>query len=320
MNAGSIHAALLIHLTVPSIPVPVPVSVPAVQPDGMILVAGMSQYQASRAAWEWFIARFDPDGNPDPDFGSSLPSVGGVGEPRSDGTGGISYQRATPPGTQPPPRPAVVVRSVATGEEREMHPALEFFSVARSAPDGRALVGSGSDAAENRGVFAVDVETGRATLVMREPDTTGLGEQLASGVSLGPFTADRRGLLLGRGGVGIVKRGWPTGGETVVASIPEAGAMVLGFAASPDGESAAYGVGYLKDPAAKPEIRITSLTSGRTKVVYKGGAFELFSSSQAILTPLAWTADVSANSIASVSLHPDGHQIVYTTFASKLEL
>ena len=243
--------------------------------------------------------------------------------------------------------------AVGTGETRVLKRfTKQLPGEVALAPDGRLLVGSGSDALQSRGVFAVDVETGHATLITREPNPTSLADQLASGFSLGPFTADGKALLGARGGVGIVKRGWPTGGETVVVPIDAAGAMVRGLTASPDGEWVAYGIAYPKNPTVRSEIRVTSLRSAQTKVVYTGGATEFFSSSEAYLTPQAWTSDsaallltgktdasqkvaqlwtldlaggapkpagISAENI-QVSLHPDGRQIVYTASTSKQEL
>jgi len=277
---------------------------------------------------------------------------GSVFDPRWSADGNqLTYRRGVP-GSLARYAPTITIRTMATGQERDVHPLLENFWQARLAPDGRTLVGRGTDAEQDRGVFAVDVETGRATLVAREPNPASLGDSLATGFTLGPFTADGKALLGARGGVGIVKRGWPAGAEIVVAPIDAAGAIVLGIAASPDGEWVAYGVGFPKDPTARSEMRVTSLTSGQTKVVYKGGTLELFAASEANLVPQAWSADgktllvtgktdasqktqqlwtldvaggtpkpagISAESI-SVSLHPDGRQIVFSTTTSTTEL
>jgi len=278
--------------------------------------------------------------------------AGSVFDPQWSADGKQLIYRRADPGSLARYAPTIIIRTVATGQEREVRPSLESFWQSRLAPDGRTLVGSGSDALQSRGVFAVDVETGHATLITREPNPTSLADQLASGFSLGPFTADGKAILGARGGVGIVKRGWPTGGETVVVPIDAAGAMVRGLTASPDGEWVAYGIAYPKNPTVRSEIRVTSLRSAQTKVVYTGGATEFFSSSEAYLTPQAWTSDsaallltgktdasqkvaqlwtldlaggapkpagISAENI-QVSLHPDGRQIVYTASTSKQEL
>jgi Tol biopolymer transport system component len=63
----------------------------------------------------------------------------------------------------------IVVRSLATGEEREITPRLlNFDRRPRWSPDGRFFLVHGQDAKGQAGFFNVNVQTGEATLVLRE--------------------------------------------------------------------------------------------------------------------------------------------------------
>ena len=59
----------------------------------------------------------------------------------------------------------LVIRSVETGQTREVRPELTRFSVLRWAPDGKAFIVQGSDAKGRQGLFRVDAHTGGAEFV-----------------------------------------------------------------------------------------------------------------------------------------------------------
>ena len=62
----------------------------------------------------------------------------------------------------------IVVRSLATGEEREITPRLASMGSLRWSPDGRFFLVSGRDDRGRRGFFTLRAETGEATLVLNE--------------------------------------------------------------------------------------------------------------------------------------------------------
>ncbi len=64
----------------------------------------------------------------------------------------------------------VVIRSLATGEEHELAPALSAFRIRTSAwfPDGRALLAGGTDKSGRTGFYRVDVRTGDIARILDE--------------------------------------------------------------------------------------------------------------------------------------------------------
>lgn len=66
----------------------------------------------------------------------------------------------------------VVVRSLKTGEERELAPKLSYFQLGPWSPDGRSLLLQGRDMKGRGGIFRMDVGTAAvATVLLSEPGT-----------------------------------------------------------------------------------------------------------------------------------------------------
>jgi Tol biopolymer transport system component len=66
----------------------------------------------------------------------------------------------------------IVIRSLATGEEREIIPKLSSFILPDWSPDGRYFLTSGRDWQGQGGVFKIDANTGETTTIFAyEPDT-----------------------------------------------------------------------------------------------------------------------------------------------------
>jgi Tol biopolymer transport system component len=72
-------------------------------------------------------------------------------------------------------RGSITVRSVETGQERQVEPALAAYQQPRWWPDGRALLLKGTDRTGREGVFKVDIDTGAAQLLVL---SAGSGAQL----------------------------------------------------------------------------------------------------------------------------------------------
>jgi Tol biopolymer transport system component len=128
------------------------------------------------------------------------------------------------------------IRSLDTGEERDLAPDLSFFVGPRWSPDGRSILLLGFDRKRREGLYLTDVESGVATPVVQ------------SGVSVFPATAQ-----WARGGkaivyrredpsthrLSIVVRDLETGREDEIYRAP-AGGFVHSFALSPDGQSVVF--------------------------------------------------------------------------------
>src|SRR5690606_8514142 len=64
----------------------------------------------------------------------------------------------------------IVLRSLESGVERELLPALAHMEQIRLSPDGASLLVSGSDGKGRSGLFIVDAKTAAVTPVIREAD------------------------------------------------------------------------------------------------------------------------------------------------------
>lgn len=60
-------------------------------------------------------------------------------------------------------KPIIVIRSVPTGEEKELAPALSAFDIRSWSPDSRFLLVHGADKEKRRGFYRVDARTGDVT-------------------------------------------------------------------------------------------------------------------------------------------------------------
>jgi Tol biopolymer transport system component len=63
----------------------------------------------------------------------------------------------------------LAVRSVETGQVRQLRPNLMMFHAPRWAPDGRSLLVQGTDLQETRGIYRIDAQTGATTQLVALP-------------------------------------------------------------------------------------------------------------------------------------------------------
>jgi Tol biopolymer transport system component len=219
------------------------------------------------------------------------------------------------------------VRSMETGEERELTTGLLFLNQIRLSPDGRSLFGVCIDKAEKRGICRIDVQTGQSTLLFESgPGTSNL---VPAGVPDGThilfFNASKEGQA-------IRIRSLGTGEER---DIVRGGNYRFGV--SPDGRQVAFQV---TDPATKESIvKIVPVAGGEPREVFRAKSNGM---------SLSWTADgrhvlvgeagddlflVPANGgkpltftlgmkgVLSPRLHPDGRQVAfYTASEAKTEV
>ncbi len=175
------------------------------------------------------------------------------------------------------------IRSLDTGEERDLSPDLNFFLGPRWSPDGRSILVVGFDRQRRSGVYQVDAGSGAVTPLVQ------------SGVSVFPTGAE-----WARGGKAVVYRreepGTParslvlrdleTGREEEVYRAP-AGSSVQGFALSPDGLQVAF---HSHDEATRvTALKVVPSTGGAPRELLRAEKGEIPG-----FTPLgAWSADAS---------------------------
>ena len=155
----------------------------------------------------------------------------------------------------------VAIRTLDTGQTRELHPQLAYFSEQlRWSPDGRWLMGQGADANLREGIYRVDVDTGRAAaLLLTQPDVRVVYPQwLPDGKRLVFIRGARTPRSRIQGERRMVVRDLETGTERVIAR--DTLTNLGGLAVSPDGRSLAYG-GY--DPQTNQSlVRVVALQGG----------------------------------------------------------
>jgi Tol biopolymer transport system component len=174
----------------------------------------------------------------------------------------------------------IVIRSLATGEERELAPALGNFSLSNGASwslDGRSFL---VDAWERVGLFRVDARTGDATPVLR------------GSVSHANWFLNGRSIVFIRGGA-IVSRDLQTGRETEMYR-PRA-PILLGSCVevSRDGRRLAF---YIRDPETRTMSVMTMTAPGETP--------------RQLGLPVRYPEIIDD----IWALTPDGRQVLYTTY------
>lgn len=182
--------------------------------------------------------------------------------------------------------PVIVIRSVATGEERELAPALSniFFNGAWS-PDGRSFIVAGTDKAGRAGDFyRVDARTGETTPILYENFCCPMWFLKGKAIVL---------IREGSGGESVVFRDLETGHETEMYRGSARSLLgPCGGSVSPDGQRLAVCV---RDPETR-SMAVMVLTAGETPRE---------------LGPRVRYPEFIDDILA---LTPDGRQVLYTTF------
>jgi Tol biopolymer transport system component len=223
------------------------------------------------------------------------------------------------------PSRAVIVRSMDTGEERELEVGERTIEMGhlRWTPDGRAVVVPASEPGKGQTLIRIDVQTGQVTSLMPLPGLSGMPR----------FELSRDGHVVFylRPG-GIVAHDLRTGQETVIV---DKQGLVLG-AISPDGQGVAVTINpdnsrsLLVMPASGGEFQelvridneketplygIPSLTSDFRAIVYLKMTkkdvlerYELWRVSVEGGEPQR-IGTVSARRLVGIRLHPDGRRV-----------
>jgi len=172
----------------------------------------------------------------------------------------VSRQGPGPVGTGS----VIVIRSLATGDERTISPDMSTYQRLRWSPDGRFLLVAGTDWRSNSGIHVVDVQTASTRTIAETPS----GAYLGWPVWLGDGTS-----------VAYVERSWSEGRDRIVKQdvsserVTELGRWSMdeqwlgNLAASPGGDSIAF---VITDAASRtPGIFVMSTDGGPEREVVR---------------------------------------------------
>jgi Tol biopolymer transport system component len=237
----------------------------------------------------------------------------------------------------------IVIRSVQTGEEYELAPALRDFDLQDWSPDSRSLLVTGRDTNGREGAYRVDARTGDVAL-LAVTATTGFGYDTANWLGNGKSIVFRRGEAAQRQ---IVERDLETGHETEWYRAP-ASLKLYYVEASADGRYLAF---ILRDPAVRiagASLMVMTAAGEKPRKLdlrLKGSdevdsilgftpdgrhvLFNSFDPKQKDRGYKYWRIAVEGGGdpqeirlpmgrpvyIEQMSFHPDGRQIAFTTFS-----
>lgn len=125
----------------------------------------------------------------------------------------------------------IVIRSLQTGEERELAPKLAHVERVRWSPDGRHFLAGGSDRHSRSGLYRIDILTGEATPVVLDESAGFRGLE-------GVWSSDGKAIVYARG-AGIYWRDLETRREKDIHQAPSPGRL-RNLALSPDGARLAF--------------------------------------------------------------------------------
>jgi Tol biopolymer transport system component len=225
------------------------------------------------------------------------------------------------------------IRTLATGQERELKPDLPRFEYLRWCPDSRHLLITNFSGESPSVIYRLAAATGDYTALVRSDQRKIRQAELSAD---GKTLAYR---IRGRGTMNrLIVRSLETGNEKEVLQTPTAGALALapgsGWALSPDGKHVALSI---REEAGKPFVlKIMSVESGEYRTLDTEWVFQM-----------AWTRDgrdllvtknvkelwrVSAEGgvpekildwkemIMGPRIHPDGRHIAFFSGARMSEL
>ena len=223
----------------------------------------------------------------------------------------LAFQSCNPLGAGPC---SLWIRSMDTGQLRELKHKLGYFGSVTWSPDGRELLTGGRDLkGRNQGLYRIDVKTGDAALVV--PQSLG-----GSSPQWGPDGTQ----VYYRRGSSIVERNLASGAERDVLSIPTPG--VGGFGLSPDRRTVAFDA---TDSSGAKSLLVMPIAGGTPRQVFRPkatdqriGRWDWTSDGRAIAMVLRrgdseprelWTVDVDSG--RSRKLDVDiGHWIIEDGF------
>ncbi len=186
----------------------------------------------------------------------------------------LAYLSCAPLGSGPC---TMWIRSMETGQLRELRIGLKYLFFPRWSPDGRAFLTRGSDfKGRQNGIYRIDAQTGETTLVV----SPFLGNALPQ------WAADGKSMFYLRGSA-MVERDLASGTEREALRIPTSGTRE--FALSPDGRTLAY---QAADPAGVESVFVMPMAGGEPKALLQ------VRTPERLLWRFGWTADGRALAVA----------------------
>jgi Tol biopolymer transport system component len=170
----------------------------------------------------------------------------------------------------------LVIRSVVTGQERELSPRLNHLFRPRWAPDGSSILVSGSDQKNRRGFYSINTQTGGVTPIVRFEEAGGI-------IQWPTWSRDGRVIFYQHLGgpdhpTGIFGRDLKTGGERELYR----GSVGNEMALSPDGTHLAFSL--FDKQTQSGALMVIPTVGGETR--------ELLRSKEGQeVRPIAWTPD-----------------------------
>jgi Tol biopolymer transport system component len=185
----------------------------------------------------------------------------------------LAYQSCAPLGGGPC---VLWIRSMETGQLRELRTKLQYFFFPSWSPDGREILTRGTDLKGRQGLYRIDTQTGDVTLVVAP----------YPGSAMPRWAADGKHVYYRRES-SIIERDLASGTEREAMRVPTAGAR--DFAVSPDGLNVAYSAG---EPTSTQSVFVMPFAGGTPRLLLRVNAPER------LAWRFDWTSDGRALAIA----------------------
>ncbi len=231
-------------------------------------------------------------------------------------------------GSGPTSGAVIIIRSLATGQERELRADVGSFYWPRWSPDGRSFLANGDDAKGRQGLLQIDAQTGAVTLLVQS--RLYITGQAWSPDGQAAFYCDNGDL---------VRRDLARGESAVLAKCPSG--PRANFAVSPDGQSLAIFRGGrtldilpAKGGGVRELVRFQEgeeMNGGPGTVWTPDGRHVLFTMKKTSSPEITlWSVpapggapnkiDLTMLSLRDLRIHPDGKRIAFTAGQNQQEV
>lgn len=235
------------------------------------------------------------------------------------------------------PRKIICIRSVESGEERELRPNFKYFNRPRWSPDSRSVLTNGTDAKGRKGVFQIDVQSSQVTpIIQAEP-----GAFLGGPVNPPAWSPDGKAIFYVESITNttrLVRRDVESRQEKEIVRIEGSISGIRNWEISPDGRLIAFNA---FGPAKKSMVlKIVPTDGGESRELSKPKEFSLlgwtpdsrellFAKVQDHKTEV-WRMpvtggeprklDVAFENLRNLRFHPDGQRIAFSAGGGKTDV
>jgi Tol biopolymer transport system component len=226
----------------------------------------------------------------------------------------------------------IKIRSIETGESRELRPGMQYFNTPRWSPDGRSFLAAGRDLKGRSGVYQIDAHSGAASLLiagsinLQDPDGNAVPVWSPDGKFIYFRRMDKileRDLASGkdrevfRGGQGEIKVSPDGRYVAALSGLNAEGKTCSTLLLIPVAAGDAKELLRLSRPEGIPFLWSVEWTPDSSVVLVikdTGQRRELWQVPIAGSQPRKLDIDLSdwANPASGFSIHPDGRQIAFT--------